>query len=845
MAQYTDTDNGRLVEPGAYAEWKKDSSALGLSANGVLMLVGEADAGPDYSLEDDLDDNGFGPDQLSDVVAKYSSGRLVDAFRQAIAPISDPEIGNSFSKCVLIKTNVSAQASCVALNAAGGTYGTLYAKQGGKNGNMVYWKASAATAEVIPTTGQFCFLPPIGNLDMSFRANGGTVQNLTITALELPPAIKTALDALTGVGATGGTDRVLLTVADDVAIALISGGNVTISRVTAGGAATPWNAQPQVGDVVYIPSTSVIKGATSKNVGSFIVTLINGTNSFNATKLMDGSGVPGACTLPCETVAHQGVAAITEVQAYAPITMTLDAGVVVDGYAKSMEVNELAPNTDKLSNCLYDPLLLTKVAWVSKTGAPKLISSAAEYKVKFDVNRQFDNVQESFTCGGEVAFKVAYQGTTATLTIDTVNITVAGNGGDALVLKHSSFPTIADLCAFLNSHSSNKYSAAVGSATLGTLPTTALDEVTTVGIATSWGLLATPIYPGSIKIDAYRFYQNLLGSAVVQLGLVAAPAAAGLPAVQPVANYNYLANGTKGGTTNASYQLAVDAVESVEGNFLVPLFSADAATDIVTADTESTSTYTIALINAYAKTHCLKMSTLKERRRRQAFCSIRTTFTLALAAAAGMNYPRLSMSFMDEKCTATTGIVQFQPWMNAVTAAAGQACAGPKAIFNKALNISAALQAAKDFNPKKRTDKETALQAGLLPVKWVKGTGYVFVSDQTTYSTDNDPVFNSIQAIYCADVISATAEQAMEVYIGRSSADVDATVISIGMTAVMGDLLRLKWIAKSDDAPNGYKNLKVKMKAGVATVTCEVKIAGAIYYVPVIFTVSLPSSSAG
>ena len=37
-------------------------------------LGGEAEAGPDYSLEDELGDNSFGPDQLAEVIAKYKSG---------------------------------------------------------------------------------------------------------------------------------------------------------------------------------------------------------------------------------------------------------------------------------------------------------------------------------------------------------------------------------------------------------------------------------------------------------------------------------------------------------------------------------------------------------------------------------------------------------------------------------------------------------------------------------------------------------------------------------------------------------------------------------------------------
>jgi hypothetical protein len=42
---------------------------------------------------------------------------------------------------------------------------------------------------------------------------------------------------------------------------------------------------------------------------------------------------------------------------------------------------------------------------------------------------------------------------------------------------------------------------------------------------------------------------------------------------------------------------------------VVPLFSRDAAADIADGLTDSASSYTIANVQAYAKTHCLKMST--------------------------------------------------------------------------------------------------------------------------------------------------------------------------------------------------------------------------------------------
>src|SRR3954469_16989118 len=86
------TDQGQFNIPGAYADFGTEETNSGLATTGVVLLVGEADAGPDYTLESDLDANSFGPDEESAVIAKYGSGWIVDAFKAACSPSKDPDI---------------------------------------------------------------------------------------------------------------------------------------------------------------------------------------------------------------------------------------------------------------------------------------------------------------------------------------------------------------------------------------------------------------------------------------------------------------------------------------------------------------------------------------------------------------------------------------------------------------------------------------------------------------------------------------------------------------------------------------------------------------------------------
>jgi hypothetical protein len=87
MAQSFTLSNGQtVVVPGSYPSITVQPSSTNLAVTGVLTLIGEADGGPDYTLENNLTTNGFSPTQYGAVLAKYQSGRIVDAFKNAIQP---------------------------------------------------------------------------------------------------------------------------------------------------------------------------------------------------------------------------------------------------------------------------------------------------------------------------------------------------------------------------------------------------------------------------------------------------------------------------------------------------------------------------------------------------------------------------------------------------------------------------------------------------------------------------------------------------------------------------------------------------------------------------------------
>jgi hypothetical protein len=239
------------------------------------------------------------------------------------------------------------------------------------------------------------------------------------------------------------------------------------------------------------------------------------------------------------------------------------------------------------------------------------------------------------------------------------------------------------------------------------------------------------------------------------------------------------------------------------------------------------------------------MSTFKRKRNRLAVLSIRSSFTTDKNTAGNIASARCAMTYQDVKDSGANGIVQFQPWMGAVKAASMQAAGFYRPIVRKVINISGALQAAGDFNDQNDSNMEAALEAGLLPIRQSETGGFFWVSDQTTYGKDNNFVYNSLGAMYNADIIALTASSRMEqAFVGQSIADVSASMALTTLENILEDFKRLKLISPSDDAPKGFKNAAIKIVGPAMYVNVEVKLAGALYFIVLNFLVSQVTQAA-
>jgi hypothetical protein len=336
MAQRLTTRNGSTNIPGSYPSLVAINNASNIPGGGILCLIGEADAGPHWSLESDLTQNFYRPTQFASFRQKYLTGRAVDAMFGAINPSQDPKLGGAPQAIYFIKTNNSSKAAAVLPKIGGGTYHTLADKSWGEYGNLISYASAAAQAEVAPTTGQFTLLVPNNTTDLSLRASGGAALAYQMAALDTPTTTVAGLDALAGISATGGINRSILTVAGTLAAA-VSSYQLTLTRSVA------WATTPTVGDTLFIPAASPVGGTHAllqpsvDAAPSQINTILklnksgSGGNAVTLATVADGLGA-GNITVAGNAMTYHyqsGVSTVANFEAQVGAGVAVTAGLVV------------------------------------------------------------------------------------------------------------------------------------------------------------------------------------------------------------------------------------------------------------------------------------------------------------------------------------------------------------------------------------------------------------------------------------------------------------------------------------------------------------------------------------
>lgn len=603
---------------------------------------------------------------------------------------------------------------------------------------------------------------------------------------------RSVLTGLTGQNAA-------ITVASSSITFTLSGSNVFAST-------------PKVGDIVYIPSGSAFVGAGSANLGWYQITAASNFASaafITASRLSNGSPV---------AVASTAIAATSDVQVY---------DRQIRGAGKSLEIYDNA-GTANINTEMLQLGVNSAATWLET-----LQVSSAELKKRIDLSKPNPLITESFVHGGNIVMQIGYKGTTASLTIQTVSgikrlqTTVTGGVGGNLDIALREYNSVSDLVDYLNTQPG--YSAASHTASEAQRnPVAVLDEVTAIGIDSD----ASARRPGRIKRDIYDMTAGL-GNVAQNSVLVsyANTLKAGLPEDEGPA---FLSGGAKGGSTGLAMSQSVDALANVRCNFVVPLISQDSSLDKANNETDAASTYTVDAVNAAVKTHCIAMSTAKVKRHRIGFVSKKGTFSEARASAATMSSFRIAHLFQDVKDLNSNGEIQtFQPWMGACKASSMQAAGFYKSIFNKAINMSGLVNPS-DFSDESQSQCEDAITGGLVTIQRQEDGSFTFLSDQLTYNLDNNFVYNSIQAVYVADIIALSLAEALKkAFVGESVADVTVGVAISFIKGKLAEFLDKKLIVGSSDFPAGWKSISVQINQGVMEVRTVVIEATSIYFIPI------------
>lgn len=787
MAQQLVTDFVVTNVPGAYSQYTVQNTSVGIAATGIVTIVGEADGGPSYTTED-LSANFFGPDQLSKVIAKYTSGQIVDAFYALTAPSNDTNITGAPNRIYIAKTNTGFSASIELPN----VYGTLYQTVEGILGNNTQEKVTATQLEVAPqiTSNTITVFNDFTFTVTSANATAGAVysnntHHFTVTS---------TIVAGTSLATTGN------------GLPLASG---TLTKVSGTGDAT----------ITFSAVTVPLDAA------SFTIRL-NGTDEAIVTLSTNFADHSTAADLATELTTLLGPLTFGLISASAGIapntivlTFLADPTNYQNGFGKSVELIDSTPSDLSLMGL-----------------TPGLYVSSAESAVQINVSNSNMGLNSTVGVSGQIPFTIGYQGTSASLILSgtMLNTTVVGGIGSNIInLDMSQFATLRDLANYINTLPG--YTAFVAS--FGNqLPPSALDqEPGGIGIcSTGSGLM-----PGRIKDGLYLFKNAIVAIPAVSF---LADATAGIPT--PQSQYYFLTGGQRGATRAIDVVNAVNTLEGIATNFVVPLFSEDASADIILGLTDPASTYTIDAVNALIKSHCIAMSTPIMKRNREGVLSYFGSFANAQIQAQSIAFFRCSLTFQQVKQVNSTGAIQlYQPWYGACIAAGMQAAGFYKGITNKFANVISYVDPS-DFDSGSPTDVEAALLAGLLILQSTTG-GNRWISDQTTYGYDTNFVYNSIQAVYGADIISLDlAESFQATFVGQSLADVNAASGLTFLARKMEQYFQIKLITSSSDAPAGYKNAVVSVNGPTMTVSVEIKLSTTLYFVAISFVISEVTQSA-
>lgn len=503
------------------------------------------------------------------------------------------------------------------------------------------------------------------------------------------------------------------------------------------------------------------------------------------------------------------------------ITVDADATANQNGWGKSLELRE---NTNT-------PLTEMNIAL-------GVVYSSVESAMTVTLKQTRDLLEEQDTVGGNIVLTGGYDGAEATATVEvssTEVILTAGAG--TTTFSKSAYGTLLQLVNAMNLTAD--WTFELSSTLYNSLSPEVLDEVT-VGAKTTD---AATVKPVRIKKDASEVSDLFSESSIAD---ITSQSSTGL---MDALTETALAGGTLGATTSADITNALAAFEEIRVNSVIPLFSRDAivGSDTTSGDvadnlTDPASTYTILGIQQAVKTHCNLMSTTKNRSERQGYLSYKNSFDSCRDRSALLADQRMQLAIQDIRNIDSQGNIKwFQPWALSCMLAGARAGSpvGTPLTF-KFMNATGIRQTGQsmstaeedivnDFNP--NSQAQQAIQSGITFLEAPQSGGIRVVVDNTTYQKDANWVYNRANVMYAADVLAFDFRNQLEnIFVGQKNT-VQASEVKSVAQSILATFLAQGITVATDEAPNGYKQLDVRIEGNIIRINAIVVLVEGIDFI--------------
>ena len=325
-------DGATVIIPGVYDTLRVQSSLPSpVPAGRSILILGESDEGIPGNLLD-LRMNYF--TDFNSVRDFYNAGPIVDAARMAFTAQPAPVFGGAIQRLYVWKTNQTTRASKVIASPAG--YGSIVAARYGEDGNMIRSQIQGVS-EVKPSQ-TLAYLPSPAPTTLKVSVDG-VVSSISMSALNITTGAGCAtelaakLAAVTGLTATPAPVKSAIvttvdgsinsTVNNDLITIVATSGTFDVTSIVAG-------------DVVVIPSGSVLAGASDEFVGVYLVSSWAATSvTLQQMKHFD-LGVEANVEAFGAATVFTGAANV-DIAGFSPVTVSVTASTLT-GSAASLEL---------------------------------------------------------------------------------------------------------------------------------------------------------------------------------------------------------------------------------------------------------------------------------------------------------------------------------------------------------------------------------------------------------------------------------------------------------------------------------------------------------------------------